>query len=208
MAATVPDGAGSFPPSASADIHDGARRWVAGERMTADFDAWLRALYGPHEGEADPGDVVAGAMDLLRATFDGRGPLDRAEVDRVFQTVAMNLVQEAVSLFKADVTHTLNLQPSIEVYWHESGTLVVSWDGNYTTPAFHSMRAPEATCEVADNLQVHVVDDVGAAWPLCPTHGFGLHPHAISGSATWFCRYGDHQVSAIGQLPAAAGPRN
>jgi hypothetical protein len=100
------------------------------------------------------------------------------------------------------------LEPSIEVYRNETGTVVVSWDGNYTTPVFNAMRAPEAICEVADNLRDHLVDDPGAAWPLCPTHDFGLYPDPVRGSATWFCRYGDHVVSTIGQLPDAAAARN
>ena len=44
------------------------------------------------------------------------------------------------------------------------------------------------------------LDDLHAAWPLCPTHGFGIYPDPIDGQATWFCRYASHAVSAIAMM--------
>lgn len=170
--------------------------------MTADFDAWIDSLYPPDHG--DPGHVPVGVMEVLRATFNTRGAVGWDVLDEVFQPLAMQLAHDAVALFMADVARTSMLTPTIEIYRDEADSIAVSWNGNYSTPVFFAMRTPETTCEVADNLRDHVVDDLGAAWPLCPTHGFGLYPDPINGQAVWFCRYADHAVSAIGQLPISA----
>ena len=53
---------------------------------------------------------------------------------------------------------------------------------------------------VADAVQTLVSYNAGdEVWPVCPSHGYGLHPELTS-SAVWVCRPHDHTVSRIGEL--------
>ncbi|UQX89247.1 hypothetical protein M6D93_04395 [Jatrophihabitans telluris] len=173
--------------------------------MTDGFDVWI-ASFDLHD-EDDPGTPPEGLPEFLRATFDTHGAVSRDEVRRLYYERESELAHKAVALFVADVERTSTFNPSINIRRDEHGTLIVSYNGNYSTPATLAIRAPETICEVADNLRDHVVDDLSAAWPVCPTHGFGLDPRSVKGHAVWFCRHGDHSVSAIGQLPSSAAAR-
>ncbi len=63
--------------------------------------------------------------------------------------------------------------------------LVVSFNDNYQTPAMFSISAPEAICEVAENLRDHVMDQIWTVWPVCPAHGRGLSAEPVQGGAAW-----------------------
>lgn len=78
--------------------------------------------------------------------------------------------------------------------------LVVSYRGSFLTPVMDSLRYPESTAEVADNLQDHIVEEIHAAWPVCPAHDRGLYAQVDRGDAVWYCRSGGHAVSKIGEL--------
>jgi hypothetical protein len=163
-----------------------------------EFAAWVRGL--ELQDDQDPGEPAVGAMDFLHRIFVTSGPIPREEVDAAARELQLDLVQRGVALFADDVLRTTTLTPQIEPRRLDDGTLVVSYDGNHSGPALWSMRAPEAICEVADNLRDHVVEDAWTVWPVCPNHGVALDPRAIDGHAVWYCRTGSHTSAAIGHL--------
>jgi hypothetical protein len=75
-------------------------------------------------------------------------------------------------------------------------------NGSYTTPSMSAAPFDVAAgiVEVADYLQERVIDNAGPVWPVCPSHGFGLHPQVNVGRAMWWCRPLDHPVSVVGEL--------
>jgi len=169
-----------------------------------DFEAWLDSL---HLQDSDPGGDVGqlapGAMEVLRDLFDQRGPISREEVNRAGHQLQTAHADRSVNLLRADIRRTTTLTPDIAVWRHEDGSLVVSYNGNYSAPAFMSMREPEAVCEVADGLRADVIDDLWTVWPQCTADGHGLDPRPVNGVATWFCPSNNHVVSPIGELPLA-----
>ena len=103
----------------------------------------------------EPGEFAVGLLDLLRVIFDTYGATSRTRVENLFRAKEDELAAMAVELFLADLRSTTSLEPRIDI-WRRNDqdfeTLVVSYDGNYVTQAFFSVRAPEAICELADNL--------------------------------------------------------
>jgi len=101
----------------------------------------------------------------------------------------------------ADIRATTRIPaPDIDVLMH-GDLLVVSFNDNYQTPAMFSISAPEAICEVAENLRDHVMDQIWTVWPVCPAHGRGLSAEPVQGGAAWVCPDGGgHTVAAIGNL--------
>ena len=110
------------------------------------------------------------------------------------------LVARAVALVDADIRHTTSLDPVIRVVELDDGVIAATYDGSYQAPAVFSIREPESICEVADNLQVHVVDELWTVWPVCPADGLGLDPRVVDGRAVWHCRVGEHIAADIGAL--------
>jgi hypothetical protein len=53
---------------------------------------------------------------------------------------------------------------------------------------------------VADYIQEKVMDNYGPVWPICDTHGYGLHAEVHDDRAEWWCRPGDHRVAEVGGL--------
>jgi hypothetical protein len=173
--------------------------------MDQEFEAWVETVLPspePDEGGA-VGHLAAGTKDLLRELFDTHGPISMQALRQPWNERLMSLTRTGTKLFRADLERTTSLRPVIEVWWSdEIGTPVASYNGNYTTPPVFSIRAPEALCEVADNLRDHVMDDLGTVWPVCPDDGFALDPRPVDQSASWCCRRGVHTVGPIGELPA------
>ena len=161
------------------------------------FQAWVASLT-----EADHGDIggepVAGTVDFLAAVFDEHGPIEVEQVAVIWAARQESLAREAVDLVAADIRATTTAAIDIDVRWQDD-LLGVSFNGNYQTPAMFSISGPEAICEVAENLQDHVMDEVWTVWPVCPTHGRGLAPQPVDGTAAWVCPSG-HTVAAIGNL--------
>ena len=147
--------------------------------MAQDFATWFATLQDPADDGS--GELGAGCMDVLRATFDAHGPVGRETLDEIGEANEVQLARDAVALFRADVEHTLGLNPPITMGRNDERTLVIAYNGNYTVPVFFACRAPEAVCKVADNLRDHVVDYLSAAWPVCPIHDFGLDPRLSMG---------------------------
>ena len=170
--------------------------------MSADFDAWIETLHlGEPDAGGDVGTLPVGAMAFLREVFDSAGPVSQAELRAVGQQREWELAEQAVGLVLADVHRTTALRPVVEIRRIEDDILAVTYGGSYQTPAMYAIRNPEATCEVADNLRDHVVEDLWSPWPVCPAHGSALDPCPVDGIAAWWCRGGAHVVGAIGSLP-------
>jgi hypothetical protein len=179
--------------------------------MDQAFDAWVESVLPtvePDEG-GDVGHRPVGLMDFLREMFDKHGAVPLQALRQEGNGRQLSLTRTGADLLRADLERTTGLRPVIEVWWSEEiGTPAAAFNGGYTTPALFSMRAPEAICEVVDNLRDHVVDELSAVWPVCPDDGLGLDPRPVDGRAMWYCRVGKHAVAPIGQLPAASPNAN
>jgi hypothetical protein len=169
-----------------------------GERVTADFEAWLDQV-APRD-DLDPGVRPVGAEHLLREIFDRRGSVSAEELQAEGQRVQLELAEQAAALVLRDLHRTTKARPNVEIrHDHEYG-LVVSYNGGWTTPAMSALRNPEATTEIAGYLQGEIVEDVWTGWPTCPTHSNGLYAETVDGEAVWYCRYGKHPIAIVGHL--------
>jgi hypothetical protein len=176
--------------------------------VSIEFDNWIESL---HLNEPDEGGQVgtepAGRMDFLREVFDTHGgPVPTAMLRAAWRERGMQLITRAVDLVESDLRRTTTLTPLIEMCTLDDGLIALTYNGGYQTPVLFSIRAPEAICEVADNLRDQVVDDLWTVWPTCPADALVLDPFPIDGQAVWRCRVGKHTVSKIGQLPRGGRP--
>jgi hypothetical protein len=163
--------------------------------MRPGFHEWMKSI---PRGETGP--LAVGSTEFFREIFDERGPILVNEVCEAWSARELTLAREAADLVAADIRATTNFaSPNIEVR-QEDDLLIVSFNGNFTSPPLFSMRAPEATCEVAENLRDHVMDKVWTVWPTCPDHGRGLSARPVEGAASWVCPTDDHVVATIGRL--------
>lgn len=174
--------------------------------MNSDFDTWVGSLgldepdeFG-HVGRPPPG-----RMEFFRETFDANGgPVPLSALKEAWKQREIELAEHAAALVIADLRRTTELNPNIEVRSLDFDGLAVTavtYDDNFKTPVLFSIRNPEATCEVADNLLDHIMMDLCSPWPTCPTHGGVVDPRPLNGEAVWFCPRGNHVLSAIGALP-------
>jgi hypothetical protein len=172
--------------------------------MSSDFDTWVAPLHldEPDEG-GDVGTLSPGTMEFFREMFDATGgPVPTAALNEAWKQRELALAQHAVTLIRADLRRTTQLNPNIEVRTLDDDVTAVTYNGNCQAPALFSIRDPEATCEVADNLRDHIVEDLWSPWPTCPKHGSVLDPRPVNAEAVWYCHAGSHAVSAIGELRA------
>ncbi|QYC44248.1 hypothetical protein Nocox_33390 [Nonomuraea coxensis DSM 45129] len=59
----------------------------------------------------------------------------------------------------------------------------------------------EAISSTAEALQDCLTEILWIVWPVCPTHGFGLHLGAGKGRVAWVCQgSGRHVVAPVGEL--------
>ena len=172
--------------------------------MDADFDAWVESLHldEPDEG-GDVGTLSPGTLQFLREMFNASGgPVSTSTLESAWKQRQLALAAQAVVLIIADLRRTTQLNPDIAVRSLDDGVTAVTYNGNYQAPALLAIRNPEATCEVADNLRDHIVEDLWSPWPACAVHDSVLDPRPMDGDAVWFCRAGMHAVSLIGALPS------
>jgi hypothetical protein len=169
--------------------------------MTPAFDEWVKSLRD-NEDSSDPGELAVGTADFLRELYDSNGAMSLDDVVDARDERLLSLARTAVDLLVADIRHTTDLQtPKFKIRLEE-GTVIVSYKGSYNAPALRSLRPPEAICEVVENVRDHIMDDLWAAWPLCPVHQVGLYAEPIDGRAAWYCRLGQHSVAPVGELGA------
>jgi hypothetical protein len=155
----------------------------------------------------DGGTPAAGFPEFKQEVFRDRGPISSAAFEQAYNERQLLLAGHAVALVEADIERAAELDVlpfdvgirpiSID---DDYELLVVSYRGNFQTPVMFSLRHPESTVEVADNMQDHIVEEIHAAWPVCPIHDRGLYAQVDQGDAVWYCRSGGHAVSKIGEL--------
>jgi len=164
--------------------------------MTQDFKEWVESI----AQDDDTGQLAVGAMEFFREVFEEHGPVPADALSEIWQARELTMAREAADLVAADIRTTTKIaSPNIDVR-REDDLLIVSFNGNYQTPAMNSLRAPEATCEIAENLRDHVIDEVWTVWPACPEHDRGLSARPVEGVASWVCPTGDHVMARIGSL--------
>jgi hypothetical protein len=177
-----------------------------------DYETWRRTLNGgPVElgrlGPSDAESLTIGFSEFTQEVFRDRGPISTAEFDKAYSERQLLLARHAVDLVVAD----LGRAAGVDVMRFDVGTrqpftdddfeqVVVSYRGSFRTPVIFSLRDPEATVEVSDNMHDLILDEIHQAWPVCPIHDRGLYPQVDLGDAVWYCRSGNHPVSKIGEL--------
>jgi hypothetical protein len=169
--------------------------------MTPSFDEWVNSVHLPDDlGPDDSGDLAPGAMEFLREVYTRLDAVSSDELLAACHERQMDLARRGIELLLADVRRTTDLpNPKVKLR-REDGMLIASYKGSYNAPALRSMTAPEAICEIAENLRDHIIEDLWAAWPLCPAHQVGLYAEPIDGRAEWYCRAGQHSVAPVGEL--------
>jgi uncharacterized protein YoaH (UPF0181 family) len=161
------------------------------------FHAWVDSITN---ADNDPSEPAAGTAEFLGAVFDEHGPIAADKVAAIWHARQFALAREAADLVAADIRATTRITlPNIDVRM-QADLLIVSFNGNYQTPAMFSISAPEAICEVAENLRDHVMDEICTVWPVCPAHGRGLRAQPVENNAVWVCPEAEHTVAAVGKL--------
>jgi len=82
------------------------------------------------------------------------------------------------------------------------GMWFVTYGGGYEGGGVDvELGREELLVQLADDLQTQVSNYGGdPVWPVCPVHGFGLHPELDEDRGVWRCRPFAHSVGYIGQL--------
>jgi hypothetical protein len=166
--------------------------------MEERFQAWV-ASQAPQD-PPDAGELADGAMEFLREIFDERGPVPVEDVERAGQERQIGLARVAVELLGADLGASTNLQAPPFEHRIDDGAVRVAYCGRYASMTIMAMSAPHVVAEVADFMQEEIVEDLHAAWPVCPAHQLGTYAQVVDGRAVWYCRNHQHAVAAIGQL--------
>lgn len=90
--------------------------------------------------------------------------------------------------------------------WSEQNLFVETWDLHHGSTSGISPDGDDdlvsALVAVADDAQDAVMETIWAAWPVCPSHGFGAHARERDGSAVWWCGGGEnggHVAAGIGE---------
>jgi hypothetical protein len=83
---------------------------------------------------------------------------------------------------------------------------VQTWGGyNSATTGINPASGADpvsALLAVADDAQDALMEELWAAWPVCPVHRLGVHARHHGKSAVWWCAGdGGHPVAAIGEWP-------
>jgi hypothetical protein len=162
------------------------------------FHAWVASV-APQD-PSDPGELAAGGMDFLREIFDERGPVPAEDVELARQVRQIELARAAVESLGADLGASTSLRPPPFEYRMDGGEVRVAYWGRHATVTITAMSAPHVVAEVADFMQDEIVEDLHAAWPVCPDHQLGTYAEIVDERAVWFCRKHQHVVAAIGQL--------
>jgi hypothetical protein len=173
------------------------------------FAAWMATLAGEPDPLDHSGALSVGLVDFTRSIFRERGAISPSEFEQAYNDRQLELARQAVDMVEADVRRTAGIgEMRFDVGLKEIDddvNLVISYGGSFQTPVMFSLRHPESTVEVADNLQDHVVELLHRAWPVCGAHDRGLYAQVDGSDAVWYCRSGNHRVSRIGELGPTSG---
>jgi hypothetical protein len=144
------------------------------------------------------------AVDLTRL---GRSLLRAIHFEPTFalDPTLWTTLESALAVVERDVravgfTGTLCL---ITHDWDGGRSAWVEYKGDYHgegIPAFAGEDAQQAVVEVGDSVQEVIMELVWFVWPVCATHGRGLHA-GWDGLPVWWCAAdGRHTVAPIGEL--------
>ncbi|MEU6892376.1 hypothetical protein ABZ934_11380 [Streptomyces sp. NPDC046557] len=134
---------------------------------------WIRDLYREH-GELPASRFALLAFDRKARTTSG----------------ALKCVADAAgTATRLDIPTTPEfLPPSADL---PMGNVAVAGS------AIQSFDRQGVWAEVADAVQTYVADRHVTVWPLCRTHGLGLHAVVRGGEAIWWCNGWGHLDCAI-----------
>jgi len=112
--------------------------------------------------------------------------------------VQLALAREAADVVLGDLHRTTDLRPTVAVDLDEWEQVRVWIKGGYSIVEIGDDLA-DASAAMADYFQDELAWQVGA-WPLCDADGLGLHGEVHDGVPVWWCRFGGHGVTRIGEL--------
>jgi len=169
---------------------------------SSEFENWFQSVtWDSDEPDDDPGEVSPANRRWLRGYFDANGPVPANVVWDAFLAYKIALANDALAAVLADLDRTSAFHATVLVDTYEDVIRITVNDG-YTTPSMRAVDRPEAFAEVAGYFQEQTDQEL-RCWPVCADHDVGLHPEVHDGAAMWWCRLGDHGVSAIGALGLA-----
>jgi hypothetical protein len=151
--------------------------------------------------------------------FNGEG---KAWIREIFKTVGPLSAVQVTDMLRAH-RHATAAQ-SLELVRRDLGrtgchsTVTLEYDPSASDPEFTGVYLgvielveidpQESAREVADAMQTILADERHLVWPLCPTHGLGLHPRIVEARAQWHCVAEGHTAAAIGSLGAPRARRH
>ena len=152
--------------------------------MIERFEEWVASV-APRD-PSDPGELAPGAMQFLREIFDERGPVPPEDVELAQLERQIELARATVELVGGDLRASTNLQPPPFEYRIDDGGVRVAYWGRYATSTIMAITVPHVVAEVADFMQEEIVEDLHAAWPVCPAHQLGAYSDLADGRAVWY----------------------
>lgn len=117
---------------------------------------------------------------------------------------AMRLVNRDVAA--TGIRHPCRLRVRDDPPGGSGNAYVETWGGyNSATTGIDPANGADpvsALVAVADDAQDALMEELRAAWPVCPVHRLGVHARRHDEAAVWWCAGDDgHPVAAIGEWP-------
>lgn len=190
--------AGAVDCTAAFDLAAG---WL--EYHPQDPDATELALLSIECTEASQPRMVPAALRLL-ATANFRPGFKEEPGWLIGLEGAMRQVNRDVAATGID--HPCRLRVLDGEVNPEGNAYVETWEGYTGTSGgiFPASGADpvSALVAVADDVQDALMEELWAAWPVCPVHRLGVHARQHDKAAVWWCAGDDgHPVAAIGEWP-------
>lgn len=173
------------------------RRMPDGPTVT-DFESWFASLT-----EAASSDRQTTLRPWFRALHDDHGPVTMELALIAWALQQLETSELAVALVLADIHRSTKWQ--VEVKLATFGNAVeITVEGHTRAPATNSDPWDQHAIvrDIAEIIQEDVTEWHSEVWPVCASHGVGVHAELQAGRAVWWCRSGEHAVSEIGLLGA------
>ncbi|MYW01227.1 hypothetical protein [Streptomyces sp. SID3343] len=159
------------------------------------FAAWLDQLTEGPCMDVDFYDTEPGDHDWLRAIHRAHGAISAARTREVLEGHRRAAAARSLVLVLKDLGRTGGpTDPGLEDERVGVPHVLLG------STALVNLDAVESLCETADAMQELLATQRHLVWPLCPSHGFGLHARIVDGRAQWICAAKEHTVAAIGSL--------
>jgi hypothetical protein len=166
---------------------------VSEQTGSESFDDWFTDLVPSDERRGE-------VREWFLALFEEKGAVGRDAANMTYQMDQLAMAELALAEVLADLHRTSVLRPEVRIDNYGNGVRITV-DENYGEPSIDSEPYEQPMLQqVADYIQDQVMSDHLIVWPSCPKHATGLHSDLIDGVATWRCRFGQHDVSRVGQL--------